>query len=389
MTPKPLKLLHVSPSFFPAAFWGGPIFSTKMICDEISKYKDVDLAVLTTDSAGPRLADRVPPGAAKGFDYPVYFAKRIAGHSISLDFVFQLLGRVRWADVIHLTGTYSFSTLPVLLLARLLGKPVVWSTRGAVQATEEWTESPRRRTKRLFHKFARLLCSNRVVLHVTASEERAACISALPGLEVETIPNGVELPAMSASTPSHDPDGSLRLLYLSRLHPKKGLDRLLDAMDRLPSNVELDIYGGGEAGYVRRIRLRCERFGARVRFHGAVEGAEKRAAFDRADIFVLPTYSENFGIVIAEALAHGVPVLTTTATPWKLMEAKGCGMLIDPHNGDIAGSLMTLSNMDLSAMGIRGRQWMASSYSPTAIGEAFYKVYLSSAFGEELPRYDP
>ncbi|SFR44559.1 Glycosyltransferase involved in cell wall bisynthesis [Yoonia tamlensis] len=361
-----MKLLHVTPSYYPATYWGGPIWSTKAICDGIAQHPDFAVRVLTTDAAGPALRARV---TAQPQPYPVHYARRVAGHAIAPGLLAGLARAVAWADVVHLTGTYSFPTLPTLACARALRKPLVWSPRGALQATQDWPDAPRRKQKQKFEKLAQMLRARDVVLHVTSDAEARQSVTRLGNIRTALIPNAVPVPPQT-----HRPNQpATRLLFLGRLHPKKGLDLLLDAMTRLPQAVTLDIYGTGEAAYVARIRAAC---GARIRLHGHADAAAKARAFASADLFVLPSHSENFGIAVAEALAHGVPVLTTSQTPWQRLDALGCGACVDLDRTDLAQEIARLLAQDLFAMGARGRAWMQREFAPSVMVDRFAQLYL-------------
>lgn len=366
-----MKVLHVTPSFYPATYWGGPIWSTKAICDAIHGWPGVEVSVLTTDAAGPSRSARVRPTP---IPYPVHYARRLAGHSIAPGLLARLPHAIARADLVHLTGTYSFPTLPTLALCRLQGVPLVWSPRGALQATAEWDEAPNRWAKHLFERGAQMLRSKtETVLHVTAPHEAAQSVNRLPDIQTVTIPNCVDIPAeIKRSGPR---DGVFRLMYMGRLHPKKGVPLLLDAMLGLPEHVVLDIYGAGDPGYVAALRSRASVLQGRVRFRGHVDGAGKAAAFDQADLFVLPSASENFGIVVAEALAHGVPVVTTRGTPWAGLEPHLCGRCIDLAYDDLADVIRRMMRADLPAMGLRGRDWMMREFSPNAMSFAFADLY--------------
>ena len=104
-------------------------------------------------------------------------------------------------------------------------------------------------------------------------------------------------------------------------------------------------------------------------FVGPIEGEKKESAFSNADLFVLPTYSENFGIVVAEALAHGLPVLTTTGAPWSMLPERGCGWWVDATVEGIAEGLRQATSCDPETLvrhgyeGPRvgpGRVWMGA-----------------------------
>ncbi len=371
-----MKVLHVVPTFYPATYWGGPIWSTKAICDGIAALPDMDLRVLTGDAAGPKIDDRVVPTP---LPYPVHYARRLAGNCIAPGLLARLPAAIQWADVVHLTGTYNMPTLPTLILACLLNKPVVWSPRGALLATQDWADAPKKRMKQGFEHLANWLRPRRSVLHVTAQDEAIKSTINFPGLAHRIIPNTVPLPQLPALPPkTHE---GCKLMFISRLHPKKGLEALFDAMAQLPGSFTLDIYGTGDAGYVQTLATRAGQSQGRIRLHGHVDGEAKTQAFVNADLFVLPSHSENFGIVVAEALAHGLPVLTTTATPWAQVALHDCGRCVDLAKVDLAHEIASLATYDLPSMGARGRAWMARDFSPSTMVGAFEMLYRDMVAG--------
>ena len=161
------------------------------------------------------------------------------------------------------------------------------------------------------------------------------------------------------------------MLFLSRIHPKKGVSELLRVWRKVEpdfSQWHLIVAGPDLDGYQSRIRREVfdSKIANRVTFAGMLSGSERKAAFANADIFVLPTHSENFGIAIAEALAFGLPVITTKGAPWKELIAHECGWWIDLGDADLMQSLkgaLCLPKAELAAMGERGRALMARKYS--------------------------
>lgn len=369
-----MKVLHVTPSYYPATYWGGPIWSTKAICDGIAEQPDMTVRVLTTDAAGPVVSDRVRPA---DLPYPVHYTRRIAGHSVAPGLLMRLPAAVAWADIVHLSGTYSAPTLPTLALAKLLSKPLVWSPRGALQATTDWSQAPHRGVKKVFERAANLLRPAQSVLHVTAAAEGAQSVSRLGDIATVNIPNCVNIPSVVAKPLGKN--AGCRLIVLGRLHPKKGLQELFDAMECLPADFSLDVYGTGDAEFTQGLAAKAAQSQGRIRMHGHVDGPQKTAAFAKADLFVLPSHSENFGIAVAEAMAHGLPVLTTTATPWAQVNRMGCGRCIDLAQADLSAEILALSTHDLPAMGARGRAWMQRDFSAQAMVGAFAALYRDMA----------
>ena len=371
-----LRILHVVPTFYPATFFGGPIQSVYGLCNALAQ--QVDLRVLTTDSAGANARDRfsvvvVPEQMPAGYD--VYYCAKTSGREFSWELLRRLGPLVRWADVVHLTGVYSFTTIPTLLVARVLGKPVVWSPRGALQ---RWPESRRVWLKALWDRFCRIVAPARAILHVTSHEEGAESALRLPGLKAVMIPNGVDMPAPVSRTPS---SGQLRLLFIGRLDPKKGVENLIEAcrmvQGRLNRGWSLVIAGSGHSSYEGSLKACTEEKGVagQVQFVGHVDGHRKTALFAEADILILPSFTENFGLVVAEALAHGVPVITSTHTPWKRVEEMQCGLWVDNDPEALVKALERMAVMPLAEMGARGREWMRREFSWTSVARAILERY--------------
>jgi glycosyltransferase involved in cell wall biosynthesis len=288
---------------------------------------------------------------------------------------------VRRADVVHLTATYSFPTIPTLVLCRLFNKPLVWSPRGAIQDAHEWEGTKRRLLKRLWEWLCNILIRpGRMVAHTTAERERVATQKRLSRATAVVVPNGVDVPDI---LPTRDwlPDGKLRLMYLGRLSPKKGIENLLKAMSLLDDpSVSLTVYGTGDTSYTARLKSLAGQLGflrGVVSFAGHVDGEAKSAAFANADICVIPSYTENFCMVVAEALAHGVPVIASHGTPWDEIEEKRCGLWVDNSPESLAQAIIRIRALELPEMGIRGRDWMMTEYDWSVIALAMQNIYRS------------
>ena len=375
---QPLKILHIVPSFYPAVYFGGPTVSLYGLCNHLAALSGVDLRVMTTDTNGPKRADRIAPNELQSSvfpDYEVLFCRKLIGADFSLSLLLRLWPQIAWADVVHVTATYSSPTIPALIAARALRKPVVWSPRGALQ---RWAQSKRVAAKRVWEQLCDVLLDpERSVLHLTSQMEADESALRIRKAKPLVIENGVDAPEL---LPVRDwrPNGQLRLLYIGRLDPKKGIDNLLEALAGMRDrSMRLRICGGGSPEYAAYLGNICRQLGLEttVTFVGIVEGAAKIEEFLSADVCIVPSHTENFGMVVAEALAHGTPVIASRGTPWSAIETHGAGLWVPNDPKELAGAISRIRQSDLPAMGRAGRQWMMRSYTWRAIAERMLAVY--------------
>lgn len=174
-----------------------------------------------------------------------------------------------------------------------------------------------------------------------------------------------------------------QILFLSRVHVKKGINFLVEAADVLRNELQgykILVAGEGEADYVEAMkRMICDR-GLQdiVQLIGGVYGDEKWRLFQTSDFFVLPTHSENFGLAIAESLASGTPVITTVGTPWSDLNSAEAGAWIEIGTEPLVETLrrfLGLSEDELEAMGRNGRKLIETKYSAHVMAEQMMEVY--------------
>jgi glycosyltransferase involved in cell wall biosynthesis len=374
-----MRVLHVTPWFYPAHHWGGPIGSLHGLCAALVQLPGVNLKVLTTDSAGPKMSDRLaiptfpvryPPG------YDVFFSERIAGASVAPGLLLQLHSMIRWADVIHLTSVYSFPTIPTLAACKLAGKPLVWSPRGGFY---RWKGQRRQGIKALWLKCCQLLAPSRTVIHCASIKEKAEAEWRIPGVGTAVVPNGVEIPSTGKRFLASS-GKRLSLLYLGLISPVKGLDVLIQAMTLLDKEITLDVYGHPPMGYEHYEKFVSQLVGdlglkERVIFHGFAQNERKTNAFLNADICIVPSHSENFSNVVAEALAYGLPVIASRGTPWSGVVEHDCGEWVDNSPASLAASIVGMRNKPLAEMGARGRDWMQRAFGWDAIATEMHALY--------------
>lgn len=279
-------------------------------------------------------------------------------------------------DVVHDHGVWLPFNHAVAYAAAVQGAPRVLSTRGML---EPWALQHGWLKKRLaWIAFQRRDAAGAVVLHATADSEADHLTALGLGRPVAVIPNGVAVPSESVAE-VREPDRTRRALFLSRVHPKKGLPLLLDAWAQFPpAGWELVVAGPDEGDHRAALEAQADRLGVPVRFAGPVADADKWDLYRSADLFVLPTYSENFGVVVAEALAAGIPALTTTGTPWALLQEHACGWCVEPAVRPLRDALAAataLPDAARAAMGARGRALVASRFGWPFIARDMADVY--------------
>ena len=264
---------------------------------------------------------------AKGFAQ----AEASLGHTVQLTRFSPRL--IRAANLVQVHGSWLWPVWAGVFLATLFKKKLIITPSGSFDpvrlAYHAWK-------KRLAAPIDRW-CLRRAALVQATSEKEADWIRAFePRVKrVVVIPPGQDVVACAPKGET----GKKRLLYLGRRHPLKGLDLLEEAAKGLP--IELDI-------------------------QSSVYGEEKEAHFAACDALCLPSLSENFGLVVAEALARGKPVIVTDATPWEGVEAHRCGWYV---RGGVKGLRAALeafaatSAAECAAMGARGREWIARDFS--------------------------
>ena len=303
----------------------------------------------------------------------------------------ELLSEIH-PDVVHVNCCWQPYFAYAAIWAKKVGYPVVLSPHGMLEPwiveRHYWT---RKVPSLLVYQRRALLAAD--VVHATADSERqhidniAQYCSLLSEWHprIQVIGNGIDIRSIETKKSWHR---SRKLLFLSRVHPKKGIDILLQAFSDLQkdhgslSGYTLQIAGDGDPAYVNSLKLSSDSLGVgdSVEWLGGVYDDRKWALYREADLFILPTHSENFGIVVAEALASGTPVLTTKGTPWNVLNEKQCGWCVDVSLDAIKSALLSFVNTDesdLQQMGIRGRRLVEENFDIQGIAGDFVKMYES------------
>jgi glycosyltransferase involved in cell wall biosynthesis len=279
--------------------------------------------------------------------------------------------------VLHDHGLWLHMNHVAAVVTSRLGIKRVVSPRGTL---EDWSLQYRSWKKRLAWNAYQLDDLKSASAFCATSTGEADAIRALGFTQpIAVIPNGITLP-MLPETSRHDSEPRT-VLFMSRIHPKKGLLDLVAAWSRAARpGWQLVIAGPDEGGYRRVVEEAARRAGlpTSLKFVGPVLGSAKHELLMSADIFVLPSYSENFGIVVGEALAYGVPAITTNVTPWEMLRSGRCGWWIGTGTLPLEQALldaMSLSGEERSEMGQRGRALVERDFSWRSVANKHIDLY--------------
>jgi len=276
-------------------------------------------------------------------------------------------------DIVHINGIWSPQNWGFQKMAQQLGIKVILSPHGML---EPWimAQNPWKKKLGLFI-YQKKAIKKAECLHATAQMEDDNIRALGFKKPIHIIPNGVDLKDITKIKLEY---GTKKIVFLSRIHPKKGIEILLEAWrNSTTEGWMLEIAGTGEENYMAKLIQSVDDL-ENVRFVGAQYGQDKWDFLRSADIMVLPTYSENFGIVVAEALAVGIPVITTTGTPWQDLENYNCGWWIDLSLDNLEKTLNIAINTSpkvLETMGNYGHKLIEDKYNIKAVGKNMIELY--------------
>jgi glycosyltransferase involved in cell wall biosynthesis len=341
---------------------------------------EVELATTDADGAGHRIPhDEIP------HDYAVHVFRCNASEKwkYSVDLGRWLRDNARRFDVLHIHALWSYASIAAARAAARADVPFILRPAGMLSTYSLTHGAWKKRIS--WHLLERPVIARAAAFHATSSAEAEEIRNVRPDAIVHVIPNGVHPDAFTAEpTLAHANANCRRLpsqpfvLFLSRLHPKKGIiDLLLPAWAQVKTDAVLAIAGGPDAhqpDYARLVRDEVARLGLRERvmFLGEIQPHERWALFDTAELFVLPSHSENFGVVVAEAMARGCPVVVTEQVQAaEHVLAAGGGTVVPRRILHLATALGDmLSNSErLNACGESGRRYAQQHFCwPRVVG---------------------
>lgn len=360
-----MKIIHYIPSIDRMA--GGISTYMQVLAKPLGTMAEVH--IMTHASENP-----LPMENCKVHDIPRY--RPFSG--VWKKAVVDLLDSVR-PDIVHVNCCWTPDCAMIQRLAQKRGYKVVLTPHGML---EPWI------IKR--HYWTRKVPA--LWLYQKAAVQRADCVQATAESERDNLlklgyNSNIKVVRLGIDAESIEMKKSWKktrqILFLSRVHVKKGINFLVEAADVLRNELQgykILVAGEGDADYVEALkRMICDR-GLQdiVQLIGGVYGDEKWRLFQTSDFFVLPTHSENFGLAIAESLASGTPVITTVGTPWSDLNSSEAGAWIEIGTETLVETLrrfLSLSEDELETMGRNGRKLIETKYSAHVMAEQMMEVY--------------
>jgi glycosyltransferase involved in cell wall biosynthesis len=385
-----MRVLHVVPSYLPARRYGGPVFATHALCAALAR-NGLDVTVFTTNVDGAGESD-VPigiPVLKDGVNVRYFRSSILRRLYFSPGMAHALEAECDSFDLMHLHSVYLWPTAMAARMARRRNVPYLISPRGmlvkelivrkSTWLKSAWISLIERRN---------LECA--AGIHVTSSAEARELRRfgfALPA--IYEVPNGVaaesepdEVDTLPEKTVELLARGRPVVLFLGRINWKKGLDRLIAAMSQLPE-ADLLIAGNDEEQYTAELMALAAQKGVQnqVFFLGPVYGLAKKELYRRATLFALPSYSENFGNTVLEAMVEGCPVVVTPEVGARSIVEESGGGLVTIGEPALLGDAIRRLIVDTALradMSRRGKEMMKAKYSWSAVAESMCDAYLQT-----------
>ncbi len=361
-----MRIVHVTPYFAPAFVYGGPPRSILALCRAL-RHAGADVEVVTTTANGESELPAAVAVRTSFDDVPVTYVPRsfpkryfrAAGLEDALE------RRAAGADLVHVHGCWNAFGGATARWCHRAHVPYVVSPRGMLY---QWSfRSGRVKKWAGYRMMERPMLSCARFIHATSQDEADAIARLGLGRDIVVVPNGLDefSPASVGerdafrATFGFQPDDFV-ILFLGRLHQKKGIDTLIEAMRRVAAtrpDARLLIAGTGDPAYVAALTALARDLvdAGRARFAGHLD--DRRVALGSADAFALTSHSENFGLSVAEAIGAGLPVVVSRGCPWPQIETWRAGFWVNNTPDEVAAGLTSLAADRPAAreMGERGR----------------------------------
>ena len=296
-------------------------------------------------------------------------------------------------DIIHAQGIWMPIYNEMVKICRKHGIPYVMTPRGAL---EPWCLEHKKWKKKLaMMLYQKKDLQNATAILTTADMEAQHLRDLGIKTPLAVIPNGIDVTEYQCRPADYLPNVKKQIVFLSRIHQKKGIEILINVWEKMRADFpdwNVVIAGNGEEVYIELLKgvISSKGLSDVVEIIPPIFGEAKHKLYMESSLFVLPTYSENFGMVIAEALACGVPVVTTNGTPWQELNDEKIGWCVDLSEENIEKAIreaLALPAEELSAMGQKGSKHINDNYLYTSVAKKNIELYKWILEGGEIPEF--
>ena len=358
-----MRILHIIPHINEEA--SGPSYSVSRLCQSLStQNNEVILSCLK--------ANENIPGVKLEVHQALPIFKNFA---ISFSHASSISKQADKLDIIHNHSLWSMVNVAAGWTVPNKKSKLVSSPRGCLST---WALNQKYFSKKMLWPLQKRVLSKSNLLHATSYEEYKDIRRMGLKQPVLVIPNGID--AITREN-LKEKKKKRRALFLSRIHPVKGLEILLEAWQdfKFYKDWELIIAGPGDKNYIQSLEKMVLEFNLKnVKFIGPIYGEDKISLYKNSDFLVLPTHSENFGMVVAESLSNGCPVIVSQGAPWSGIDKKRCGWWIPNNINDLKRTIkkaISLPKNDLIEMGKRGQKWMKQDFSWERVSLSMTRAY--------------
>lgn len=385
------KILMITPSFYPAFHYGGPIFSSYELAKSL-KINNVDIKVVTTNANGKEKL-KIKTGIFHKLEneLPVKYYHSLDSRGTSLSMILNLRKEIKSSDIVYLVSIFSTPTPFTIFLCRLYNKPLIISPRGQLG---KWCLEQGSIFKKLW---LRTFIQSHIKFlhwHLASRAEEQDVLAVYPSAKTFVIPHGVSPELFQLNEMKKDKtfynkytgfDCSNKNIIISmgRLHEVKGFDILIEAVKKVQKLVPsangglfwdlVLLIAGEDFGEKKKLEEMIDKLGLKEKVFliGRIEGKEKIEFLRNADVFALASHHENFGMSYAEALAAGTPVIASRNTPWQDVEKYKCGKWVENNSAKFAEALTEILNPDPEKMGKNGIEYVKDNFSWEKIAVKF------------------
>jgi glycosyltransferase involved in cell wall biosynthesis len=384
-----MKILFVTPSYYPATRFGGPIQSVHLLAKYLVS-QNIDIKVITTNAGqeNPKNFNSKDWTFKDGVKVKYFSFWGYEHFNFSIPLFFHLLFSIKKYDIVHITAVWNFPVWAASFVCTLFNKPYIISPRGTLYP--ETIALGSTKFKKIYYRFiAQHSLRNASYIHYTTQDEKQSVEKYL-NLKTKgiVIPNGIDTTFFDKNIDDQNVKSYISkpyILFLGRIHPKKGLDILLEAFSKLIAyhkSIQLVLAGPDDINYKAELNILAEKYFIKdkIIFTGELKGNSKLIAYKNAKFFVLSSYSENFGMAVVEAMLMNCPVIVSNKVGIAAeLETKQGVIVCKPETEDLYHKMKKLlENPDLrKELADKSASVVKELYDINNVGIQYLNLYKS------------